>query len=105
MDCYIWDDRCCFVYWNRYVFSLLVYEGLAMQLDMFLDETEMLWEEVKRQKEQLNNVRRGLFARHAETGKLLLALTKELDDVKNFIGYKEQHTQIVELLDYGRKTG
>lgn len=74
-----------------------------MQTDFFKTEVEMLQEEIEKQKTALGNVRRGLFARHNETGKIILELKKEIEELKNFVGYKRKSTEIVELMDYARE--
>lgn len=76
-----------------------------MQYDLFLSEAEMLKEEIAKVKTELGNTRRGLFARHGEMGKMILAMRKEIDELRNFVGYKEHRTEIVELLEYATKTG
>lgn len=60
-----------------------------MQLDFFMSETEILKEEVSKQRQSLDNVRRGLFARFNEMGKEMLKLRQEIDKVKSYVAYKE----------------
>lgn len=74
-----------------------------MQYDMFKSEIEMLQEEIEKQKAALGNVRRGLFARHNETGKIILELKRELEELKMFVGFMKKSPEIVELMEYARE--
>lgn len=71
-----------------------------MQLDMFLSETDIIKEELEKQKKELSNVRRGLFARHNELAKVMLELQEELNNIKNFVGYKINPPEIIDLNRY-----
>jgi len=67
-----------------------------MQLDMFEDNLTTLTNEVEKLKKSTDNVRRGLFARHNELAKIFLEIKQEIDELKSFIGFKNQ-TQIIDL--------
>lgn len=68
-----------------------------MQLDLFEDETVVLQEEVRKLRESLNAVRKGLFARHNDLAKMYVELKNDMDNVKIYTGYKKS-TDIINLL-------
>ncbi len=65
-----------------------------MQLDLFQDPVTTLTNELDTQRKMLENVRRGLFARHNELAKLVMALKEEIEEIKSRMGKK------TEILDF-----
>jgi hypothetical protein len=54
-----------------------------MQLDLFIkEESEYLKQEFLDLKKQLDNVRKGIFARHTELARLYLEQQKQIDDLR-----------------------
>ena len=69
------------------------------QLLLFYEPTETkMQREIDELREQLGNVRRGLFKRHQEMGKLVLELRAEIDMLKDL---KAKESKIIEMELYG----
>lgn len=62
--------------------------AVQVQFDLFKETTDVdiMKAEVESLKESLGNVRRGIFARHNEMAKLILAQQEELDFLKVKLG-------------------
>ncbi len=66
--------------------------ALAIQYDMFEpnDELSLTKKEIALIKEQQNNLRRGLFARHNELMKLYVKQQEEIDELKAKLTHKAE---------------
>lgn len=62
--------------------------AVQVQFDLFKETTDVdiMKAEMESLKESLGNVRRGIFARHNEMAKLILAQQEELDFLKVKLG-------------------
>lgn len=77
----------------------LMIMGSEVQLNLFgnNDPISLLMQEIELLKEQNNNVRKGLFARHNELAKLVLKQQEEIDALKSSM-YSEKKPDMMEML-------
>lgn len=70
-----------------------------LQLNLFgqNDPLSLLIQEIAILKEQNNNVRRGLFARHNELAKLVLKQQEEIDALK-CARYEDKQPELMEMV-------
>lgn len=64
----------------------------VIQLDLFekIDEFSLLRKEIDHIKKETGNVRRGMFQRHSDLGKLVLKIDARLDLMENRINAMEK---------------
>lgn len=71
-----------------------------VQLNLFgnNDPISLLMQEVELLREQNNNVRRGLFARHNELSKIVLKQQQEIDLLKGIVPIAKEESEIFDMV-------